>query len=258
MGIGPGIGLGIGRSFAVGGGSDEPDFSPYGTIGFRARADECLNAGGTPCTNGQDIQTLLKKSGTGGGNMAALSSTQRPTYVASDAAYGGRPVMQFTGTDADGLETTVAIGGAQPFTIFLIGEISDLATNRTLFDDPGGGSVSALFGLAGGGTSYRINNGTPQTSAGGSGSTVPSIYCEVGNGASSLLYRGGGSPLISANGGANYFDGGIRLGLTSGGGAPLEGFIGEILIYLNALAASALNNVGGLFNAYYGLPWNTV
>lgn len=179
------------------------------------------------------------------------SVPSRLGYSSSDAAYGNRAVV--TGTGSGFLDAIAAWTIAQPFTLYVVGEIGNSADWKTLVDSTVAGNRPIL----------RTNPSEQASLYAGSADVTsavainaPSIMCAVFNGASSALYLSSTTAAITGNPGSH----GIatpRLGRAADGGSsyylPSDGKIAEVVWTVGADDSSERAQMLRYFSVRYGL-----
>lgn len=165
-------------------------------------------------------------SGAGNG-CAQATPSERPPFVASDASYGGRPILSFA--NAQVLVGTAPINKVQPVTWYFVGETT--GGTQTFVD--GQTNRQAVFTISGAWNIYAgtlVAGSAPPTS-------TPLVLSAVFNGAGSALYQDSSStPVVSGDAGASSIDtyslGGYFSGLNL-----LIGKLGTVLGYSRAHTA---------------------
>lgn len=130
--------------------------------------------------------------GGGGKNFAQGSAPNRFGYSASDAAYGGRPVLLSTGSSY--LDASAAWSLSQPFTLYAVCETGNSADWKTIVDGASPRTVlradptemASIYAGSANVTSATLLN-------------TPSIVCAVFNGASSALYVRSTTAAVTGN-----------------------------------------------------------
>lgn len=204
-------------------------------------------------TNGQSIKGVTDKSGNG--NHLDVTGSISPTYVtgsinglsAADLAGGG-------GDDQLSRATLTQGSLAQPLTEFIVVDM-DVTILQQLTDS---------FSAAGNRCSIFIDaDGTVNFYAGVIADTAdpigtdPHIITAQYNGASSECWPTDGGAGTTANVSTQGRTG-IRLGLENAGvGNPMNGRIGEYLLYNKALTLPQINTIGNYLGTKWGLTWST-
>lgn len=156
-------------------------------------------------TNGVDVTNFPDEIGTV--NMSSML-TDWPTFVASDADFGGEPSIDFNGGQAIRTTTTGITG---PSTVILIGKYkstSSPSTTAYLCDHDTSGGRFIFFITSS--TGFRFSSTTTQVLAGGTKDTNPHCWVGYGNDNSSEWVIDGTSV---ATGDTDAIDwGGVRLG----------------------------------------------
>lgn len=202
------------------------------------------------------VSAWADQSGSGDANRNLVQAVagNRPTIVASDASFNGRPSLTFASADPDLLDRTGAWSAAivQPATIYSVHMVTSLAAQVTYYDDS---AVSGSFGLAQSlGAGFIARAGA---SIAGVDNTTnkPTAMCVVFNGASSAYYDAQLTATVSGNAGANGSTG-LVVGTQAGAGAGLQGSICEIIVYSGAhngtQRSTLLSYLGTLYNITIG------
>ena len=176
---------------------------------------------------GSSVSAWADQSGNGR-HLAQGTGSAQPTYSASDAAYGGRPVLTFDGGDY--FDALASWGLSQPVTIYVVGQSGTSGDYKTFVDANAGArlivrSTAAEMASIYGGSA----NVEPGASVAG-----PSIICAVFNAASSAVYVSD----VTASATGNPGSGGlgtprVGMGAVSVYPLPSNGKIAEV-IYVNA------------------------
>lgn len=227
-----------GRWTRHGGGA--PPFAPSSIAGLFLDLDPSV---GFHLTSG-NVDTLNDQSGTGN-NVAQATGGKQPLWVASDAAYGGQPVLQFAG--AQNLDRATLIASqAQPVTLYVVGNAG--AASAQVFVDNVSGSDFALYSNAGKASmaaSSVLGSSAPVTS--------PCVMCGVANTTSSAIYvTSAGTAVATGNAGAVPMAT-LRLGNNAPLSAPLTGRIARVLGYAGAHSPAQRAYVMGGLGARYAL-----
>lgn len=154
--------------------------------------------------------------------VTQASSSNKPTHIASDAAYNNQSTVSFGGDDyLDGANFSSAL--AQPTTFFIVGDVPTTPQN---FIDRAGGAGRYSFGRSAA-DKFSMYQGTSLNST-PSGDANINIFEGVFNGASSEMFLNGTS-IASGDAGTDSTDS-IRIGdnivLTGG----LTGKFAELVI----------------------------
>lgn len=163
-----------------------------------------------------------------GESVVQATGSQQPTYTASEASVGGKPVVTFDGAANQFLKATALHKTVeQPGYVFFVGNVTTVATTQRMFG--GGTSTEWLF-------QYNITSGARLAFAGANltGSAVEVNTPEI----VSIAFEGATDPELRAGGvddtAAGHPSGGDLIGLTLGKGnsfGQVTGFIAEFLLY---------------------------
>lgn len=181
-------------------------------------------------------------------NMSQATSTKRPVFNASDAAYNNQATLSFISASATYLASgTWSSSLTQAYTIFVVGQDSN-GTNQEWLD----GSAASARLLWLGGTGYDAI-GTLQLT-GGSGSASPKLIGATYNGASSKLYVGARTPVATGSvGTGNIAD--VVLGIYGGDllSNPLSGKIAEVIAVTGSMSSADVNSLANYVTHRYGI-----
>jgi hypothetical protein len=233
--------MSAGRSHGLAGLSRQGSFSPASLGGLVALYDP--TQGLTQASN--LVSAWNDQSGTGDSNKnLTAAGAARPTYNATDAAYGNQPTLSFAG--AQWLEGAGAWASpqAQPATWYVVGE-STVSGGRLIDGDATGRNA------------FVDNTGNMSLYAGtafiGNGGNAKAVYCGVFNGASSALYVSTiTTPTTTGNPGSNACNRCV-VGAFDGGVGPLTGKVAYVLGYSGSHSASQRGQVMNFLGARFGI-----
>jgi hypothetical protein len=196
----------------------------------------------TPVTaDGDVIKGVTDKSGNG---RHLSEATNAPTYRVNAA--GGRSVSRYVATKyLRNLSFTLN----QPFTAFIVGDVTVPATNQYFFD---GEALNRALIASFSATAVRVYAGTilDQTIA-NNAMLTPHVIGAVYNGASSRnVFDGTVVTGVAGVLGSTGITLGVAGDLSTG---PLTGDIAECLIYNTALSSADISEVARYLGAKYGI-----
>lgn len=189
--------------------------------------------------------------GGGGKNFAQGSAPNRFGYSASDAAYGGRPVL--LGTGSSYLDAAGAWSLSQPTTLYAVCETGNSADWKTIVDDIG---VSPRTVLRADPTEMASMYAGSANITSATLFNTPSIVCAVFNGASSALYVRSTTAAVTGNPGTQDI-GTPRIGYAAQGTTPYpiaaDGKIAELIWISGADDATKRAQMMTYLKSRYGL-----
>lgn len=202
----------------------------------------------TPVTaNADPIGGWVDQSGNGNTPIQATAGN-RLAYATG--GINGYPSVSCAGSGCK-LISTYASSLAQPYTVFIVMQPTASFNIRYAMAGPDTTNDAPTFY---GSVNYLLNAGADLSA--GVLDTTARIWAFIPNGASSKIYKGGGSP-ITGNAGVKAMYG-ICVGnyptFTNG----LIGYIGEILVFNTALTTGNINTLGNYLSSTWGLTWSTV
>jgi hypothetical protein len=193
--------------------------------------------------SGSSITTWTDKSGNGNDLVQGTGSAQ-PTQV---TRYG-RKSASFDGGDNVAGAYHAAL--TQPYTIVLVGEITNFTSARVFVDSDDGANRAQLRAAQTTGVLDFYAGGfhTGQTL---SAATVAAI-CVAANGASSEMYLDDftDGAVDSGSSGAQAADG-LTIGAGFSGGTPLLGFVSEVVVLNTLITTAERKSLGDYFTARY-------
>jgi hypothetical protein len=210
-------------------------FNPRSIAGLAAWFD-AADAGSVTIDTG--VSVWADRSGNGRNAVQAIGNNQ-PAYTL--AGRNGRNILTFDGTN-DTL-ATASFTLNQPSTVFAAARAA--ANSSQIFD--GFGSTRASINRRGAGQWTAFGGAELIGSAADSNWSVLSANL---NGASSVL-RVNGSQQASGNAGTQNLTAGLSIGTYNGLNTPLNGNIGEILLYSGTLTAAQIS----LVERYLAIKW---
>jgi hypothetical protein len=185
-------------------------------------------------------------SGTGN-NATQGTGASQPTLVAASSALGGRPALQFSGSQFLTVGSFVGFS-SQPVTMYIVTQGDTVSGSLFWLDGSSGapGRSAILYNATG----WDGFSGSHITSA--NSSTAAKVLAYVGNGASSALYLNSSATAIATgNAGTNYLSQ-LQIGRSAVGGSNEAGLCAEILIYTQGHAAPQLSANFRYLSARYG------
>jgi hypothetical protein len=222
-----------------------PVFTPMDLPGLFmwVRADQGISLSGSLVTGWAD------QSGTGNSPVGAAS--HQPTYVASSPLYNNQPAIFFVNASSTHMNIASVAGcTGQPMTSIIVGNSTNSATEGTFQN---GTSVTCSAGF------FDDASGNIYMSAGTQVDTLvsglnPCIMALIANGANCKGYvNNSQTPVSSWNGGTGSFNGqGMQIG--TGGVAPLDGYIAEMICCNGALTPQQMHLVFAYLANRYGIP----
>ncbi len=179
---------------------------------------------------------------------------EKPDFVASDADYNNRGVVDFPGDDT-GMElvATLAAATSQDWDLWIVWDVEGTASSDfpRLFAD-NDNSPSSIPTVSGDDLPFEAGTTITDTN---SGFDDPIISRFLANGVSSAIYENGGSPVASGDAGANEFGtSGFHIGNRATGSRELQGRIAEIALFDPALTTAEANS----FSSCLGTKYNKV
>jgi hypothetical protein len=223
---------------------------PTNGLSLWLRADEGV------ITSSGNVTALADQ--TGNYTLSQTTSTNQPTYVASDV--NGLPALRFNGNQWLASPGTLAPGLNQDMTIITVG----MTTN------PSAGAYSLYLGQNNG-TSYinraagydgsEIFDTADSEALGGLDPTAGTFVAETATLDSTLtsvtFYQNGVQTDTGTLSGVQNLSAGITLGAAGGGGNGWQGDIAEVLVYDHKLSSTELQQIGVYLTNKYGLYANT-
>lgn len=183
-----------------------------------------------------------------GNNATQATGSAQPTYNATDVAYNRCPTLSFAQASTQTL-TLASRLPAQPFTLFVVGQSSSLATQQSFFSDS---NIVTIYWT---GTVWAIYAGASVNSA-NSTQNSPLAFCGVFNTNTSSLYiNSSASPAASGNISLNNPAGTESIGGGSAAGY-LNGKIAEIIVYSGAMSIANISSTFSYLGSRYGQAWS--
>ncbi len=168
----------------------------------------------------------------------------QPTYNASDAGYGGKPSLGFTGTQYGFCVNSLAL--AQPYTIILV--CKNPTSGTYILANKTGANVVQMYNVSGNGQMYSGVLLSTSTSV-----ASPCVFAGVFNGASSSAYvNNSASAAASGNAGASTLQTPELAAATESAGF-MTGTIASLLIYSRGLTTAQLHSVFSYLGARFGI-----
>lgn len=169
-----------------------------------------------------------------GANVSQVTAGNRPTYIASDLAYGNRPTALF---DGKSLFSAAFTNITQPCTVYVVGQFE--AQGTQVMVDTTANPEMAMYAVNGTGNMYSA----PTALASGYDVTPPCIMCGVfRNGSASDYFVN--DPVTAKATGSIGTGGMASLNLgSSPTSASLKGKIAEVIIYTGAHSSAERTRV---------------
>jgi hypothetical protein len=214
--------------------------------------------------NGSTVSEWRDLSGNGR-HFAQATAASQPT--GDNRTQNGRRVLNFDGGDVL-LGNSAALGLARnigALSVFLVYAEDTVVGNRTIFHAAVSASTSvARFSFIPTGTTSRIAarrldaDAAAILGASSTANTIPRVFSVVLNysSASGDIYFEGASvasstTLTSAGNTSNTDGGSISVGAQGSAAEPMDGFMGEVIVYRRALTTDERQRV----ERYLGLKW---
>ncbi len=223
---------------------------PTDGLSFWLRAD----AGVT--TSSGNVTAIADQ--TGNYTLAQATSTNQPTYVASDL--NGLPALRFNGTQWLTGSCALAPGLNQGMTIVTVGSTTNPNTSTCAFD------LGQSSGAAGGNRAIGYNGSeifdtSGSSTVGGLAPAAGTFVAETTTLDSTLtavtFYQNGIQTGAATLSGVQNVSAGVTFGAAAGGSNGWQGDIAEVLVYDHKLSSSELQQVGVYLANKYGLSSNT-
>jgi hypothetical protein len=244
----------MGRRFALRQGRRYPSFPSSGFAGPASLSGLLLWTRGDVVTQASNVVSSWTDKSGNGNHLAAIGTAQ-PTYVPSDAQYGGQPSISFNGAN-NFLKTASALTyGA--FTLFMAmradGVVTGFLFNRAAGPDYLYGTTgnTTSVNYAGGGSAYNLTagwstNATPRTIARSFDGTHAGDSLEINGVAQSLTSVSAGNPGTT---GVNDI---VAIMANNTGATFTSGTVAEVILYNRSLAAAEKANVTAYLRTRYG------
>ncbi len=234
------------RAAGGGGGGLDPSMISSATLECWLRADLGVTVDGF--TN---VSAWLDQSTAGDAARNAGQSTagNRPPYVATDAAYNNQATIgPFTGSQYL-IQGTWSASPSQPFTVVVVGNSLDTATNYYFLDSISGDRLPFVDVT---GSVYMGSGAGPSLIASGVPAHAPSIIYGELNGLSSTLRVNAATPAITGDGGAGTFNG-LVIGCYQGLILPLGGPLAEVVVFSGLLSGGDRTGLLSYLSTRYGI-----
>jgi hypothetical protein len=195
--------------------------------------------------NDGDLVATWPDSSGFGRDATQATEANRPTF--KTGIFNGKPAVRWGQNSSQRLVTGLIAAQSQPSVTFAIGG----GTGQTFFDAAPSASGRQTFYNPSAGLMYagtEVNTGLAMTTA---------IWCFKWNGASSRVWRGGGSGSGSINVGTEAPNG-LTLGnQVSNPNEGIGGDIGAFMVSNGDLDIGTINQVGNYLASWSGLSWTT-
>lgn len=246
--LGPGFGVGLG---AGGVAASSPAFSPLAR-GASLLAWYRSDLGITNISG--KASAWADQSGRADSNRNLIQPTagSRPTIVASNATFGGRPTLRFSGADPDSLLPTGNWSTAitQPVTVYSVQATSSVATQDTYYSDGVTNLKFQLYQTAGAGLIAYA--GTANVGSGEAVLNTARVVCTIFDGASSAMYDTQLTASATGNMGTNGAVS-LLLGNSATLGSGLTGDLAEVAVLSGHDNATQRAQMMGYLGALYGV-----
>jgi hypothetical protein len=197
------------------------------------------------------VTAWADQSGAGDANRnQAASGAPRPSFSASDAAYGGKPIVSGTGTHRMLCPGAWSTAPNPPITVVVVGETA--ASTAFLGD-----STTDNMMYATGTPNEAVYGPVAAANAGSSNPTTPGVIMYKDTGSAATIYR---NNLGSASGtfATSVWSSMTRIDLLSGYGSGftfLTGKIAEVIVWGGVISATDKTNLVNYLNVTraYGL-----
>lgn len=230
--------------------ADFKPFEPLSVAGCKVWYDLAQN------TNAGGVVTALPDQ-SGNARNATIAGGSEPTYTASSAPFGNKPVMTFPPSDAKAVASPDLGITTGARTFVFVGDIGVTGANNMAFSDSGG-----TLWLRGNGTGLGIEvtpDGTVNIIADTAASTLstPMVVIWVNNGASSKLYVSALTPTTGTTPILDMTGLSVTLGNYAAGppGATWaqDGSTAQFLVYDSALSQADCEYLLEGFGAQHGI-----
>jgi len=189
-----------------------------------------------------------------GNNATQGTSANRPTWNSSDANFGGRPSLSFSGTQAMSL---ASLFPNQPFTVYVVARTTNSNPIQALFADTTN-AVGIFIGTSIGlnwtiSAALTSSNGTVNTTL-----AFCAVYNSQLNQPGSILYINSSAKPVQGPlniGTANPAGTEIIGGATAAGGDGLVGAMAEVIVVGAAHSQTQTAQVFNYLSQYYNLPY---
>lgn len=218
-----------------------------------------LNAGGTPCADGEAVATWTNYGNASGSN--ATEATNQPDYRAAVTTVGNRPGVDFAGATDKLAGTLTGTASGDSWVLWMVVSV-DAVNNRAIFDMSDTTAtnrgitifysvtplLTARWGNAAG---NNASTGTP------AGAGTARLVTLVGSTTSRTIYEnsvalsGGTNPETTSRAiaaGANY-----RIGMLFGDVFPLDGKVHEVVLWRGTPTAAQLTQMAARSIAEWGV-----
>lgn len=206
----------------------------------------------TGLSDGAAITTWTDASGNGN-NITQSTAAAKPTY--KTAILNGKPVARFDGGDR---LINASISVAQPITAFVVASVSASDSDAATFFDSYNNVQCIMYrGAALDNPNKIVIRSGPTATWGVDADNNANILTGIWSGASSSLWKNGGTAATGSNG-TNGLSG-VSIGNIRGNPNPLIanysliGDIAEIIIYSGAMSDGNRQSVQSYLSAKYGI-----
>ena len=195
--------------------------------------------------NGVDISQWDDLSGNGN-HLVQASASLQPFYNTVTNA------VDFDGVDEYLRTSLFSSAISQPYTIFVVAQADDIASNQSIFDGVTGASSLFIFSNN---TIQLFFTGTLTTDS--DHTAVEKIHTLLLDTADKYYINGVDDSTVDTTAGTADMDG-ITLGASRTAGSHLQGTVKYMGVLPSALTTTQLNNYGEYLADRFGLSWTTI
>jgi Mor family transcriptional regulator len=232
-------------------------FSP--SISGLAAWYDASNTGSITTASNPLVTTWNDRSGNGV-TLSQATSGNQPAYL--NSGIDGLPALQFTKTAPDYMIGSLAAapGSGAPHTMFVVGSgVTTYAGAFAAYSAAASTNANSVVGLAPAGTFnawWFGGYGQDNAYSGGTNDGFPHLFTKVFNG-STITGDYDGSAVFSMSATYNLTDAHVYVGVqNTNHDQPLQGNIGEVIMYSGALSSSEYQYIEGYLACKWGLQGN--